>query len=166
MKKILLGLFILGVTVPLMAQDIELSEVVVTPVNYKYLQSVDNQQAAVPVKMLEQKVANYDLKHSDIYDDSYETYTVSFYIPDGKIVAAYDKDGNIIRTIEKFENTKLPDAVRDAVTERFPNWIMTDNAFKVTYHDKKGMDHKGYKITLMNGDQVVKVKVDQDGNFM
>lgn len=166
MKKFLLGLMLLGITGPMMAQDIELSEVVVTPVNYKYLESVDNQQAAVPVKMLEQKVANYDLKHSDIYDDSYETYTVSFYIPDGKIVAAYDKEGNVIRTIEKFQNTKLPDAVRNAINERFPNWQMTENAFRVTYHDKKGIDHKGYKITLVNGDQIVKVKVDPDGNFM
>lgn len=166
MKKLLLGLMILGITTPLMAQDIELSEVVVRPANYKYLESVDNQQAAVPVKLLEQKVANYDLKHSDIYDDSYDTYTVSFYIPDGKIVAAYDEDGNIVRTIEKFKNTKLPDPVRAAVVERFPNWEMTENAFQVTYHDKKGMNHKGYKITLINGDQVVKVKVDKDGNFM
>ncbi|MBL7473386.1 nicotinate-nucleotide adenylyltransferase [Robertkochia sediminum] len=166
MKKFLLVFLILGITAPLMAQDIELSEVVVTPANYKYLTAVDNQEAAVPVKLLEQKVANYDLMHSDIYDDSYATYTVSFYIPEGKIVAAYDGEGNIIRTIERFDNTKLPDAVRDAVVERFPNWIMADNSFRVTYHNKKGVNHKGYKITLKNGDQVLKVKVDADGNFM
>ena len=166
MKKLLLGLLILGITTPLMAQEVELSEVVIRPMNYKYLQSVDNQEAAVPVKLLEQAVARYDLHNSDIYDDSYDTYTVSFYIPDGKIVAAYDAEGNITRTIEKFKNTSLPTNVRGAIDERFPEWTMTENSFRITYHDKKGVDHKGYKITLMNGDQVIKVKVDQDGNFM
>ena len=56
--------------------------------------------------MLE-KVAMYDLKSSDLYSDEYATYNVSFYILDGKILAAYAKDGKLLRTIEKYKDIKL-----------------------------------------------------------
>ena len=57
---------------------------------------------------LEEKVAMFDLRSSEYYNDEYDTYYVSFYIPDGKILAAYDKEGKLVRTIEKFKNVKLP----------------------------------------------------------
>lgn len=41
----------------------------------------------------------HDLKSSDLYSDEYATYNISFYIPDGKILTTYDKDGKLLRTI-------------------------------------------------------------------
>ena len=61
MKKIFLGLLALGLTAQLSAQVVDdgmLPEVEVRATNYKYLNSVDNTEAAVPVKLLEDMVAH------------------------------------------------------------------------------------------------------------
>ena len=168
MKKFIVGLLVLGLTSPLLAQVPkveELSEVVVTAVNYKYLNAIDSKEVAIPVQMLERKVAAFNLEDSEFYQDDMDFYYVSFYIPEGKIVAAYNPEGEILRTIERFEDVKLPTAVRDAVAERFPNWTIVNDVYKVTYNQKKGAN-KSYKIKLKNGDKVMRVKIDDTGEFL
>ncbi len=166
MKKLIIGLLVFGLTTQFMfSQIIELSEVVVS-VNYKYLNAIDNQETAVPVKMLQEKVALYDVKKSELYRDDYDTYTVSFFIPDGKIVAAYDNDGKIMRTIEKFKNVKLPYNVTRAIVKRFPNWKMVKDVYKVNYIDKSGITKNQYKVNLENGDKKMTVKVTDKGEFL
>ncbi|MEN8125023.1 MAG: nicotinate-nucleotide adenylyltransferase [Bacteroidota bacterium] len=168
MRKLILGLFVLGLTIQAFAQvvkDETLSEVVVYAVNYKYLDNVGDKDLDVDVNMLERKVANYDLKGSELYTDEYDIYTVSFFIPDGKIVAAYDKDGRVIRTIEKFKDVKPPADVTKAIVKRFPGWAISKDVYLVKYHQDKGVK-KVYKFTLVNGDKKMKVKTDEKGNFV
>ncbi|EAR02603.1 nicotinic acid mononucleotide adenylyltransferase [Maribacter sp. HTCC2170] len=168
MKKFLIGLFVIGLTSQVFAQIPkveELSEVVVTAVNYKYLNAIDSKEVAIPVKMLERKVAAYNVKDSDFYQDDFGFYYVSFYIPEGKIVAAYNTKGEIIRTIERFEDVKLPTAVRNAVAERFPKWKVVNDVYRVTYNQKKGAN-KSYKVKLKNGDKIMRVKIDDTGEFL
>ena len=168
MKKFIIGLFVIGLTSPVLAQvpKVEqLSEVVVTAINYKYLNATDSKEVAIPVKMLERKVAAYNVENSEFYSDDFEFYTVSFLIPEGKIVAAYNAEGEIIRTIERFEDVKLPSTVRDAVAERFPKWEIVNDVYRVTYNQKKGAN-KSYKLKLKNGDKTMKVKVDDTGEFL
>ena len=168
MKKFILSLLVIGLTSQVYSQITkveELSEVVVTAVNYKYLNQTDNKVAAVPVQMLQRKVAAYDVTTKEYYQDDYDYYTVEFYIPDGKIVAAYDADGKILKTIEKFKDIKLPNAVSKALLERFPNWDIVSDVYRVTYTEKKGAK-KLYKLKLQNGDKTMKVKVNEDGAFL
>ena len=169
MKKLLCGLFILGLTIPGFSQIIkteELSEVVVYATNYKYLNNIDTEEeASIPVEMLRRKVAAFNVKESEYYQDDYDLYNINFFIPEGKILAAYDKDGKIIRTAEKFKNINLPITVKEAVLERFPDWTITKDIYLVSYHDKKGVSKK-YKLKLENGDKVLRVKVDEKGNFL
>lgn len=168
MKKLIIGLFVLGLMTQGFAQITkveQLSEVVVVAVNYKYLNQVDSQEAAVPVELLQRKVATYDLKSQDFYDDDFEFYTVSFFIPEGKIVAAYDSNGKILRTIERYKDIALPMDVSMAVAKRFPGWSITKDVYLINYHEAKGVNKK-YKLTLENGDKRLKVKVDSEGNFM
>jgi hypothetical protein len=168
MKKFIVGLFVLGLASPLFSQVVkteELSEVVVMAVNYKYLNQVDNTEAAIPVKMLERKAAAYDVTSQDYYQDDFEFYTVSFYIPDGKLVAVYDAEGKIIRTIEKFNNVNLPDAVKKSVLKRYPNWSIVKDVYRVSYAETKGAK-KTYKLKLVNGDKVLRIKMNEDGEFL
>jgi len=169
MKNLFLSLLCVGLASPMFAQVIkteELSEVVVYATNYKYLNSLASEEpAAIPVKMLERKVAAFNLEDSDYYQDDYDYYQIRFYIPDGKILAAYNADGKIIRTIEKFKNVKLPESVNNAVLDRFPGWVVSEDAYLVRYHETKGVS-KTYKLTLVNGDQTLKVKLDDKGNFL
>jgi len=168
MKKFILSLLVIGLVSQVYSQITkveELSEVVVTAVNYKYLNQTDNKVAAVPVQMLQRKVAAYDVTTKDYYQDDYDYYTVEFYIPDGKIVAAYDADGKILKTIEKFKDIKLPDAVSKALLERFPNWDIVSDVYRVTYTDKMGAK-KQFKLKLQNGERTMKVKMNEDGEFL
>ena len=165
MKKLILGLIIFGLTTQITAQVIELSEVDVS-LNYQYLDAVNADEAAVPVKYLTNEVVNYETNSEDLYDDEFDTYKVSFYIPEGKIVAAYDKDGKIVRTIEKYKNVRLPQSVLEAVAEKYPKYAVVEDVYEVKYHCDKGIVKKQYKIKLKNNDKVVTVKTDADGNFI
>lgn len=168
MKKLLLGLFAIGLTLPTYAQitETELSEVTVYATNYKYLQNVNTGElASIPVEMLERKVAAYDVKGSEVYHDDYDYYEISFYIPDGTILAAYDKEGTLLRTAERFKDVNLPKAVQKAVQYRFPEWKITNDVYVVSYHEHKGMTKK-YKLRLENGDKTLRVKLDEKGTFL
>jgi hypothetical protein len=87
LNKINFGLVILGLTIQTYGQikTEELSEVVISATNYKYLNKVGLENASIPVALLEQKVASFNIKDADFYTDEYDTYEVSFYIPDGYI---------------------------------------------------------------------------------
>ncbi|NNL08356.1 MAG: nicotinate-nucleotide adenylyltransferase, partial [Croceitalea sp.] len=51
----------------------ELSEVVVYATNYKYLNDLNSQEvASIPVEMLQRKVAAFDIKSTDYYQDDYD----------------------------------------------------------------------------------------------
>ena len=166
MKKLLIGLLVLGLSPQLFAQIEKLSEVTIYATNYKYLNDVNSQEiASIPVKELEQKVANFDVKESEMYHDDYNEYIVSFYIPQGKILAAYDRDGKILRTAERFENVNLPLAVKEAVVGRFPGWSITEDIYAVTFYENRGT-YKKYKLKLENGEKTLRVKLDEKGNFL
>lgn len=168
MKKLILGLFLLGLTTQVNSQTIELPETFIA-VNYKYVDATSElsaEDAPARVKRLEKEVLKYDNKDlRPLYDDEYETYKVSFFVPEGKIVAAYDKSGKIIRTIEKYTNVKLPMDVMKALSNRFPNWAIVEDVYLVNYHCDKGTKQV-YKITLKNQEETVKIKTDENGNFL
>jgi hypothetical protein len=168
MKKFILSLLAIGLFSFVYSQEVkleELSEVVVEAVNYKYLNTTDNKVAAVPVKMLERKAAAYDVTTKDYYQDNYDYYSVSFVIPDGKLVAVYGPDGKILRTIEKFKDIQLPDAVRTALQDRFPSWEIVKDVYRIRYDDRKGA-LKNYKVKLQNGDKTMRVMMSEEGEFL
>lgn len=169
MKKVIFGLLTLGLTTQISAQIIkteELSEVIVMAMNYKYLNDVKTGEvASIPVEMLERKVAAFDVKNSDFYQDDYDLYNITFFIPEGKILAAYDQEGKLIRTAEKFKNINLPAAVKASILERFPEWTITKDIYLVSYQESKGAT-KRYKLKLENGDKALRVKLDEMGNFL
>lgn len=165
MKNLLLSLFFLGFTFQAFAQITELPEIELVAVNYKYLDAAGNEDDALPVRQLQQQVAEYDIRTADFYADEYDFYTVNFFIPEGKILASYDRDGNLLRTAEKFKDIALPQAVRDAIGKRFPNWDMTKDVYLVNYHDGKKVK-KEYKVLLENGDKRMRIKTDEKGKFI
>ncbi|HEY9186009.1 MAG TPA: nicotinate-nucleotide adenylyltransferase [Salegentibacter sp.] len=165
MKKLLITLFVLGFTFQSFAQITELPEIELVAVNYKYLDAAGDEDASISVKQLQQQVAEYDVRKANFYADEYDFYTVNFFIPDGKILASYDKDGNLLRTAEKFKNVALPQAVRDAIGKRFPNWSIAEDVYRVNYHES-GNVKKRYKVLLKNGDKRMRIKTDEKGNFL
>ena len=63
-------LFLFGIMSPIFAQVTnpeELKEVELVAVNYKYLDQVTKGEIPVPVKLLQEKVARFDLQNSEYY---------------------------------------------------------------------------------------------------
>lgn len=161
---VIAGALTLGFMAPVFAQEV-LPEVTVVATNYKYLKAVGGQDVAQPVQMLQRTAANYDVKHSEYYEDDYDNYFISFFIPEGQILAAYNKNGKLIRTAEKYKNVKLPAAVTKAVVNRFPKWKISNDVYLVTYYDDNKGTTKRYKLLLENGNKRLKVKADETGEF-
>jgi len=166
MKKLILGLFIFGLTIQISAQTVELPETLIA-VNYKYLDAIDIDNVPERVKKLENEVLNYkNIEKSNLYDDEHDTYSVSFYVPEGKIVAAYDINGKIVRTIEKYNNVRLPLVVMQAVSKRFPNWGIVEDIYYIKYHIETDSLKQQYKIKLKNENETITVKTNEMGIFL
>jgi hypothetical protein len=174
MKKLILGLIVLGLTIQGFAQDesnefvVALEEVVVAGVNYKYLNAIGHRNAAEPVKLLSQKVASFDLEYSNYLKADYEKqeYYVQFKIPEGEILVVYDDDGEIIRTSEKFKDISLPLAVLNGIADKYPGWKISSDIYKVTYV-KDGELNKTYKLYIEKtniGKRVI--NMDENGKFI
>jgi hypothetical protein len=142
-----------------------LPEVRMVALNYKYLKSVTDTNAAEPVKLLQRRAATYDVKSSEFYEDDAEGYFISFYIPAGRILAFYDQNGKMVRSVEKFKNVVVPKAVREAVNQRFPRWSISEDVYLVKFVDTPD-DSKVYKLLLENGNKRIRVKTNEKGEFL
>ena len=91
---------------------------------------------------------------------------MSFYIPEGEIIAAFNNDGKILRTFEKYNNIRLPLEVLQMIANRYPNWAIAGNTYLVSFHCDKGVTKKLYKIRLENMDEVLNIKTDEKGIFL
>ena len=174
MKNLIIGFVILGLTTLGFAQEassgfeVALEEVEVLGVNYNYLNAIGYMDAAVPVKLLAQKVASFDLEYSNCLKADYEEqeYYVQFKIPQGEILAVYDKDGEIIRTSENFKDISLPLAVSNAIVDKYPGWKISSDIYRVTYV-KDGELNKTYKLFIEKtniGERVI--EIDENGKFI
>lgn len=160
-------LILFGLTIQAFAQNEteNLSEIEILGVNYKYLNDVGDSEVATPVKILEKKVANYDLKNASFYEDETLEYRVYFFIPEGKILAVYDGEGEILRTSERFKDVSLPLVVANAVVDEYPGWRISGDIYLVTYRKNKGAS-KMYKLFLEKGDEKIRVNTDDHGTFL
>jgi hypothetical protein len=160
-----MGVLMWGAVIQGLAQEV-LPEITVTA-RYKYLNAVSPEETAQPVNMLEQYAAAYDVKGATFYEDEYDHYFVSFYIPQGKILAVYNKEGNLLRTIENYNNAALPNHILKTVSREYPGWAISKGVYLVTYREN-GSDQtkKVYKLVLEKGDMRKKVKINEKGEFL
>lgn len=169
--KLILGLFVFGFTLQSFTQEIEILDVHIQPASYKYLDKDQKDDAEVnpaePVKIFQQqRAAIFTLASSKYYEDDYGFYFLSFYIPEGKILASYDADENVLRTVEKLKNTEVPSAIAKAIVKKYPGWTVSDYVYLVNHHEKGIIHKKEYKILLEKGSLRKRVRTDENGNFI
>jgi len=148
----------------LTAQE-ELEEVVVKAANYRYLNAVDNTEVPAPVRNLQEEVATYDTSKKDLYIDEDLTYNAAFEIPEGKILVAYDEKGNILKTVERFKNIRLPRSVRNALAQEYAGWSIVKDLYLINYSQELGAK-KVYDIKLKNANDVVRIKMNENGKLI
>ena len=155
--------FALGYAAPVFSQQ-TLPEVTVVPANYKYLKTVGGKEVAIPVERLQRAAATYDITKSEYYEEDYDTYFISFKLPDGELLAAYDQKGKLMHTAERYKNIQLPSAVTRAVVEKYPKWAISKDVYLVKYFDDKGGSAvTKYKLILLNGTKRIRVQVNENG---
>ena len=140
---------IFGATTLTFSQTV-LPEIIIRAANYKYLNAVSPEEASQPVDMAEQAAAAYDIKGQEFYEDEYDKYFVSFIIPEGKILAAYDKDGKLLRTAERYNSVGLPQAVKQAVAIKYPGWAISKDVYLVNYQANEGSYQKVIQTFIGN----------------
>jgi hypothetical protein len=146
--------------------QITLPEVRVLSLNYKYLKSVYDSSAAQPVKLLERRAASFDLKNSEFYEEESDSYFISFYLPEGQILAFYDNTGKMIHSAEKFKNVALPRVVQVAVANKYPGWAIAKDIYLVNYVSDGNESKKVYKLILENNSKRIRTKLSDKGEFL
>lgn len=165
-SKLVLLLCIVLAVLNIHAYAQELPPVTVKSLNYKYIRSVYDTNAAQPVKLLERRAASYDVKTDEFYEEDYEDYFIYFYLPRGQVLATYDQDGKLLRTAERFKNVAMPPMVRQSIVRRYPEWSTKKDIYVVNYNGEYDKVKKVYKVVLENGDKRMRVKTDERGNFI
>ncbi|MFB9056451.1 nicotinate-nucleotide adenylyltransferase [Mariniflexile ostreae] len=165
MKNLVFGLIVFGFATQGFTQEIALAEVELVA-NHNYLNVINTESVALPVKKLENEVLKYNIKDSGFEYERGETYQVTFSLPEGKIIAAYNDEGTLLSTEEKYKNVKLPSKVIYGILEKYPNWAIINNTYYVNYHNEKGVTKRLYKIRLVNDEKSLAIKADEKGNFI
>lgn len=151
---------------PIPDVEILLEEVEVRSINYKYINSVGTSEVALPVKMLEKKVANFDIQSSKYYFADEPYHYALFKIPEGKILAVYNNEGEVVRTSEKFKDIPLAFSISNAVVDKFPGWKITGDIYLVKYKSKNSTTSKIYTLFIEKDGKKNKLKTDEKGNIL
>ncbi|GAA4300648.1 hypothetical protein [Aestuariibaculum suncheonense] len=120
------------------------------------------------ISSLETLVANYDVTKQSFYDEKLTTYKIDFKEgdkKDGVITAVFDTDGNLVKSLERFKNIRLPRVVLDAINDVYPGAIIKTNTYVVSYNENSGTN-KIYKVKIDANGNTKSLKVDSNGKFI
>lgn len=96
---------------------------------------------------------------AQINEPKYDSYDVSFRSKKGELKVNYDKEGNIVRAFQRFRNVALPQDVAQQLFRENNGWSMVKNVH-VAYGRNGNVDEDFYRITMENGKERKKVKLD------
>lgn len=96
---------------------------------------------------------------AEVENENYDSYQVSLVSGKGRLVADFDKHGNLGATSERFKNILLPADLREKIYKDHKGWKMVKNV-RIT-HGKNGVVNKEiYRIRLESGKSRKLIKVD------
>ncbi len=162
MKKCFLGLFILGLTNLISAQnDIAMVTTNVTEIssktskvkNAQYLRSSSKEveHLALGIMKLQKIAADYDIKKERIYGNNKTiTYDVVFETNGNYIKAVYDHNGTILSSEEYYEDVRIPYVLSSQLAIEYPGWSF-NNSNCVILYSKNGEVNYTYKLKLKKG---------------
>ncbi len=164
MKSLLLCLIAFGLTSTLYAQNPESktskSEILQ---NLAYLEQVNVNDSPVIVMKLENIAAQYNIKDALIYKSkSATTYDVVFEESNGKIIATYNRNGEIVSSIEEYKDLKLPLQVSTSISKKYPGWSFISNIHEIIYSKDKAK--KMYTIHIKNKMQTKVLRYELTGS--
>lgn len=157
---------LMGLATPVFAQVEEvLPEVEVLGLHFKYLDAINDTDEPMVIKDLHKYVGDFDILESDVYDYKYDAYTFTFKIPQGKILASYDDEGNLMWTVEKFKNVKVPTDVAKMVASKYPGWHFEKTFYTIKYTEKFGANKK-YKVIISKDGKKKRLTLDPNEGIL
>lgn len=141
MKKVILGMFVLGLTSLGFSQEnneemsaVELAAVTVSALNLEYLAKVQQQETPIVVQELQHKAARLDITTLPEYDKEEKSLLgTKFKATNGSLTALYASNGQLVSSRELFTNVALPIGIQQKVFEANPGWEMKHNRYVSTY---------------------------------
>ncbi len=173
MKKLLIGIFFLGLTNLAFAQasseergTLELEGITVMPANMAYYTNVLNGGIkALKVLELQKIVASFDITTSSIYDGKNRRYHFEFNHKDGNVSTTFNGNGRIMKSFERYKNIAFPLTVRNSIYKAFPGWSAEANTYIVSYNS--GQDAKKVlKVKLKKEGETKRIKVNTQGRIL
>ena len=171
MKTLVTGLFVLGLTIQSFAQstqstkmnEVQSGNLVFAPAkNVNYINSMANNNAPGKIGKLEAEVGSYDITKTEVFKNNFETYEIIFKNSAGNIVATYDKNGKLENAFAKFENTRLPAIVLNAIHSEYPGWTINSTIYRVNYYNDNDVK-KVYNVQIENHGKKLNLKVNPNG---
>ncbi|GAA4326303.1 hypothetical protein GCM10023115_39190 [Pontixanthobacter gangjinensis] len=171
MKKLVIGMFVLGLTSLGFSQDtnnvneeVQLEAVEISGYNLNYLEKVEEPGISDDVRSLEREAAAFDVKSLDEFDGRKELYSVKFIATNGYLLADYDWNGKIVKTTERYRNINLPKNLVKSVLNEFPQSQFLKVVYNVNF-DAERATEKTYRIRIMNNGKKKNLKISSDSNF-
>lgn len=112
-----------------------------------------NQFFINPIRFVEENFDFYSLNLQN-----FEEAQVKFITPKGYLKATYNKDGDLISTVQQYKNIDLPRDLWLQVYKENEGWSMISNKYSAMGKFNK-IDKALYKIKLSNGKKTKKIKI-------
>jgi len=119
----------------------------------------DNSNPDSRVIKLQNKFIGYKIEN-DFH--GVEEYLLLLEVEGGALAATFSKEGKLISVIEKFENARLPEKIRQKLASEYPEWNLLKDKF--LYIQKRGeIKRKEYKIIMKKDNKIKRIVVNEDG---
>ena len=171
MKKLVIGLFVLGLTSLGFSQnkngevkEVKLKDVVLTNVNFSYLEKVQDKDMSDHIILLQNEAAGFDVSVTSEFDGHDEPFKIVFRGLKGYIIATYDNTGKILTTTEQYKDIKLPIYIMKSVLHQYPNSRLLKVVYDVNYNNQKEVE-KTYKIQIINNHKKRNLKISTGFNL-
>jgi hypothetical protein len=117
--------------------------------NYDYLKRIAQNERSLEIDRLQREAANFNLSSLAIYDKSEKSkYDVVIRSSYSTLYIKYDYLGNIISSVERYKNLKIPLNLSQEIARKYPGWRFTKSTYSVKYRNGKPLKGK-YNIHLM-----------------
>ncbi|MFD2724625.1 hypothetical protein [Hyunsoonleella rubra] len=132
--------------------------------NQKYLDAVYDSEMAIHVRSIVKNISKYNVSEAKGYSGKAKPFKTAFKTDKAYIEVSYDKHGKIISTKERYEDVKLPEALREKIFSEHNDWALLKVDYDVDYNADR--TQKTYHVKIKSGKTKKKIKIDADGNFI
>ncbi|MEX0288547.1 MAG: hypothetical protein AB3N14_05510 [Flavobacteriaceae bacterium] len=171
MRKLSLSLLFIGMTslgfaqysLPEFSNPFE-SSIRTVNADVDYLDKVQGGSTPNYVKLVEQKVSNWDpTLSSEFNKDKEELFNTTFKTKRGYVAAYYDNEGKIVFAEERFKNVALPYHLSRTIAMEYPGWSFEQTKYVLQYQEGK-TTRRLFRVVIKKGDKTKRLKIHVPAN--